>query len=228
MKVDITIDFDGTVTLADTTDLMLERFATPEWREIEAEWVAGRIGSRECLARQAALLCASPDEIDATLDAAETDVSFPHFVREARALGATTKIVSDGFDRFIGPILARIGVKIPLVCSRLVSEGPRSWRAEFPNSSSDCRSESGVCKCATVADRKFRLLIGDGRSDFCLAQESDLVFAKDKLVEFCRQQRIPYRPIASFRDARVHLKELCKLLTRGAPADTALEQVQRA
>jgi 2-hydroxy-3-keto-5-methylthiopentenyl-1-phosphate phosphatase len=228
MKVDITIDFDGTVTLGDTTDLMLERFAGPKWREVEAEWVAGRIGSRECLAQQAALLRVSPDEIDAILETVETDFNFPHFVQEARALGATTKIVSDGFDRFIESILARIGVKIPLVCSRLVSEGPRSWRAEFPNSKADCRSEGGVCKCATAAAGKFRLLIGDGRSDFCLAQESDLVFAKDKLVEFCREQQIPYRPIASFRDARVHMKELSKLLARGAPADAAIEQVQRA
>jgi 2-hydroxy-3-keto-5-methylthiopentenyl-1-phosphate phosphatase len=228
MKIEITIDFDGTVTLADTTDLMLERFADPKWREVEAEWVEGRIGSRECLARQVALLRVSPDEIDAALDTVKTDLSFPPFVQEAHALGATTKIVSDGFDRFIEPILARIGVKIPLVCSRLVSQGPRSWRAEFPHSSDDCRSEGGVCKCAANATGKFRLLIGDGRSDFCLAQESDFVFAKDKLVEFCHAQQIPHRSIESFRDARAHMRELFKLLVRGAPADAALEQVQRA
>jgi 2,3-diketo-5-methylthio-1-phosphopentane phosphatase len=228
MKVEITIDFDGTVTLADTTDLMLERFADPKWREVETEWVEGRIGSRECLARQAALLRASPGEIDAALDTVKTDLSFPSFLQEAHALGASTKIVSDGFDRFIEPILARIGVKIPLVCSRLVSQGPRSWRAEFPHSSDDCRSEGGVCKCAAAAPGKFRLLIGDGRSDFCLAQESDFVFAKGKLVEFCREQQIPHRAIASFRDARAHMREIFKLLARGAPAEAALEQVQGA
>jgi 2-hydroxy-3-keto-5-methylthiopentenyl-1-phosphate phosphatase len=228
MKIEITIDFDGTVTLSDTTDLMLERFADPKWREVEAEWVAGRIGSRECLARQAALLRASPDEIDALLDTVETDRDFPRFVQEARALGATPKIVSDGFDRFIEPILARIGVKISLQSNRLISTGLRSWRAEFPHASPDCRSESGVCKCATTADGKFQLLIGDGRSDFCLAEESDLVFAKGKLAEFCRAQQISYRAIESFRDARVYMKELSKLLARGAPADAAIEQVQRA
>ena len=228
MQLDITIDFDGTVTLDDTTDLMLERFADPKWREIEEEWVEGRIGSRECLARQAALLRASPEEINATLNTLETDVSFPLFVREAHALGATTKIVSDGFDRFIEPILVRIGVKIPLLSNRLIHVGPRSWCAEFPHVSADCHSGSGVCKCACAMSGKFRLLIGDGRSDFCVAEESDLVFAKDKLIEFCREQQIPYRPIASFRDARVHMRELSKLLARGAPADAAIEQVQRA
>src|SRR5471030_1117060 len=137
MKIDITIDFDGTVTLRDVTQLMLERFADPEWHEVEAEWVAGRIGSRECLARQAALISASSDEIDAMLDSVETDLGFPRFIEEAHALGATTKIVSDGFDRFIEPILARIGVKISLLSNRLIPTGSRSWRAEFPHLNAD-------------------------------------------------------------------------------------------
>jgi 2-hydroxy-3-keto-5-methylthiopentenyl-1-phosphate phosphatase len=228
MKIEITIDFDGTITLGDTTDRMLERFADPKWREVEAEWVAGRIGSRECLTRQAALISASPGEIDAVLDTVETDLGFPRFVEEASALGATAKIVSDGFDRFIEPILARIGVKIFLLSNRLIPTGLRSWRAEFQNVNPDCRSQSGVCKCASAAAGKFRLLIGDGRSDFCVAQEADLVFAKDKLAEFCREQNIPYRPIASFREARVYMLELSKLLARGASSDSSLEQVQRA
>jgi len=227
MNLDITIDFDGTVTLVDTTDLMLERFADPKWRTVEAEWVNGLIGSRECLARQAALLSASSDEIDAALDAVEIDLGFPRFLREAQALGATMKIVSDGFDRFIEPILARIGVKVPVLSNRLVSAGPRSWRAEFPHQNPDCCSESGVCKCATTAANKFRLLIGDGRSDFCVAQEADLVFAKGKLAEFCREENILHRPINSFRDARAYMTELFKLPARGA-ASAAAEQVQRA
>jgi 2-hydroxy-3-keto-5-methylthiopentenyl-1-phosphate phosphatase len=228
MKVDITLDFDGTVTLGDVTVLMLERFADPKWREVEDEWVDGRIGSRECLARQAALLSASPDEIDALLDTVEIDPDFQRFVQEAHALGATMKIVSDGFDRFIEPILARIDTKVSLQSNRLIPSGSRSWRAEFPHVNPDCSSESGVCKCASLAAGKFRLLIGDGRSDFCVAQETDLVFAKSALAEFCQEQNIPYRSISSFREARVYMLELSKLLARGASPDASLEQVQRA
>jgi 2,3-diketo-5-methylthio-1-phosphopentane phosphatase len=228
MRVDITLDFDGTVTLGDVTELILDRFADPEWREVEAEWVSGRIGSRECLARQAALLSVSPAELDALLDTVEIDPDFPRFVQEAHALGATMKIVSDGFDRFIEPILARIDAKVSLQSNRLIPTGSRSWRAEFPHVNPDCSSESGVCKCASLAAGKFRLLIGDGRSDFCVAQEADLVFAKSALAEFCQEQSIPYRSISSFREARVHMLELSKLLARGASSDASLEQVQRA
>lgn len=57
--VRVFVDFDGTISLEDTTDVILERFADPEWRTVEAEWLAGRIGSRECLARQIDLVRAS-------------------------------------------------------------------------------------------------------------------------------------------------------------------------
>ena len=45
------------------------------------------------------------------------------------------------------------------------------------------------------------LLIGDGASDFCVAGEVDLVFAKHRLIEHCRAAGIPYVPITGFADA---------------------------
>ncbi len=48
-------DFDGTITLIDATDAVLEEFALPAWREWEARWVAGEISSRTCLTRQVEL-----------------------------------------------------------------------------------------------------------------------------------------------------------------------------
>jgi 2-hydroxy-3-keto-5-methylthiopentenyl-1-phosphate phosphatase len=44
--------FDDTITLKDSTDLLLNRFADPCWLDIENEWLKGKIGSRECLERQ--------------------------------------------------------------------------------------------------------------------------------------------------------------------------------
>jgi len=52
MKCRVFFDFDGTIAPVDTTDLLLERFAAPDWRQIEDDWKAGRIGSRECLVRR--------------------------------------------------------------------------------------------------------------------------------------------------------------------------------
>jgi len=41
------LDFDGTITQRDATDVILEAYADPGWLRIEEEWKAGRIGSRD-------------------------------------------------------------------------------------------------------------------------------------------------------------------------------------
>ena len=49
-NVNVVCDFDGTIALEDVTDGLLERFAEPRWRKIEAQWLAGEFGSQECMA----------------------------------------------------------------------------------------------------------------------------------------------------------------------------------
>jgi 2-hydroxy-3-keto-5-methylthiopentenyl-1-phosphate phosphatase len=62
---------------------------------------------------------------------------------------------------------------------------------------------SGTCKCriASSLSRPLTLLVGDGRSDFCLAGEADLVFAKKSLIAHCRETGISHRPFTEFAEA---------------------------
>jgi 2-hydroxy-3-keto-5-methylthiopentenyl-1-phosphate phosphatase len=201
MRVHFAIDFDGTVTLDDTTDVLLERRADLAWVDVEKEWLAGSIGSRECLALQAALIRATPSELDAALADVVMDPQFLAFVAEARKIGATAEIVSDGFDRCILPLLERAGIDLPVTCNRLRPVGDDRWAAEFPASSPDCQTMSGVCKCHATRTDRMLVLIGDGRSDFCLASRADFVLAKGKLAAHCADNGLPFHPINSFADA---------------------------
>ena len=208
MSVHFVVDFDGTITQEDATDLLLERFASPAWLEIEKAWVTGRIGSRECLARQVALLDASPAALDRAIDALEVDSDFTAFVAAARHIDASVEIVSDGLDRSIDRTLNRLKVKVPRKANRLVQAGTTRWRLEFPNADPSCRAGSGVCKC--VAGRHIRpvILIGDGRSDFCLAGEASFVFAKGKLRGHCEREGIPHRAFESFAEVTTAMPAL--------------------
>lgn len=201
MKLHFAVDFDGTVTLRDTTDLLLERFADAAWLDVEAEWVSGRIGSRECLARQIALLKATPGELIEALGAVDVDPQFPEFVAAARALGATIEIVSDGFGFSIETILDRYDLDLPVVSNRLRWLGGGRWKAEWPHAASDCRSMSGVCKCRVAHAGRFVVHVGDGRSDFCLAGQAGFVLAKGALAAHCLERGYPHLPIGSFADA---------------------------
>lgn len=225
----ILCDFDGTIALDDTTDTLLERFARPGWEVLEADWRAGRIGSRDCMAGQVALLDMSRAELDAHLAERSIDPAFAGFIEAARTAGARVEILSDGLDYSIRSILARYGLDgIPATSNRLEAIGERAWRLAFPNASAMCRAASGTCKCALAdkaqAARRHVLLIGDGASDFCVAGAADFVFAKGKLVAHCRAQEIPHVPIGGFADALHLLPDLIAGKLSAAPVVSTLQE----
>ncbi len=207
----ILCDFDGTIALDDVTDVLLARLGRPGWERLEDDWRAGRIGSRECMAGQIALLDGDRDELDAVIDQIDIDPDFPAFVAAVRAAGVALTIVSDGLDHAIERTLARHGLgQIPLRANRLRHVPGQGWSLQFPHAVAGCRS--GHCKCACVDEQRCAgrstLLVGDGQSDACAAGRVDFVFAKHRLLEHCRDHGLAHRPIAGFADAVALLPDL--------------------
>lgn len=207
----ILCDFDGTISVEDITDSLLVRFARPGWEDIELAWKRGEIGSRECMARQIALLDVSRAELDAHLDRMTIDRDFAAFSAAVDEAKLPMTVLSDGLDYSIRRILGRHGLaRLPVAANHLIACGERSWRLEFPYAKDDCRS--GNCKCASAGDvraeRRRVLVIGDGASDFCVSGVADFVFAKHRLVEHCRAAGIAHVRIGSFADALALLPRL--------------------
>lgn len=207
---EIICDFDGTISLIDVTDSLLEKFATPEWKSIEKNWQDGVIGSRECLARQIPLLEMSQVELNRHLDEIEIDTDFLGFVAEVQQKDHQVVVVSDGLDYAIEYILNRYGLGyLEIKANQLVQHGERAWNIAFPHTYLSCEISSGNCKCAVAQqyqqdNTKFEnfLLIGDGTSDFCVAGKVDFVFAKNALIQHCVRQQIPHYPMKNFSQAR--------------------------
>jgi 2,3-diketo-5-methylthio-1-phosphopentane phosphatase len=202
----ILCDFDGTVTVEDTTDTLLERFGRPGWEALEEDWRAGKIGSHDCMAGQVALLDMNHDEFDAHLAERALDPAFADFVDAAQEQRVPIEILSDGLDYAIHNILRRAGLdSLPVVSNRLQQVTEREWSLAFPHAKAGCRVASGTCKCARATraqtQRKRVLLIGDGASDFCVAEAADFVFAKGKLIAHCVANKIPHAAIDGFADA---------------------------
>lgn len=197
------IDFDGTIAPVDTTDLLLEQFADPAWHAVEDEWRAGVIGSRECLARQVDLIRATPQQMDAFVREIEIDPGLPDFIALCRLHGMRATVVSDGLDRTVGAVLARFGIDVPYFANHLEWVGDDRWRLTFPHARGDCRALSGNCKCqfAEAVTGSRRILVGDGRSDFCIAERVDMVLAKGSLVAHCRSSELPHFAFTKFDEA---------------------------
>lgn len=203
VKCRVFVDFDGTIAPVDTTDLLLERFAAPAWRDIEEEWKAGRMGSRECMVRQIDLVRATPAAMDAFIRTVDIDRHFRSFVDLFRRLGHTLVVVSDGLDRTIRTVLDRNDINVPYFANHLQWRGDDRWRLTFPHARSDCAALSGNCKCSFAEGRpsELNILVGDGRSDFCLAGRADLVLAKSSLLKHCRNTSLPHIAFENFSEA---------------------------
>jgi 2,3-diketo-5-methylthio-1-phosphopentane phosphatase len=216
-------DFDGTISVLDVTDSLLQRFGQPGWQALEDDWEAGRIGSRACMQGQVALLAMSQAQLLQHLDGMAIDPQFPAFVRAAHALGLPVQVVSDGLDLAIRHILARHGLAdLPVFANQLLPDPARGtdrWQLHTPHAQSGCQREAGNCKCARAAEQQVLqrrvLYLGDGSSDFCVSGRADLVLAKDKLLAHCRQQGFTHLPCADFGQA---LQQLQNLVAPAAPA----------
>lgn len=203
MRVEVFVDFDGTIAVEDTTDLLLERFADACWRDIEEEWKAGKIGSRECMTRQIDLVRMTRSDFEAFVNSIDIDPHFPPFRSLCEDLGHQLTVVSDGIDLTVSTVLRRAGLRLRIKANRLEWIGEDRWRLTFPHCRSDCETLAGNCKCHFAPARRsaLRVLVGDGRSDFCLAGRVDLTLSKGSLTQHCERNGLPHMPIADFADA---------------------------
>jgi 2-hydroxy-3-keto-5-methylthiopentenyl-1-phosphate phosphatase len=117
--------------------------------------------------------------------------------------------VSDGLDRVVTKMLARAGVNVPVLANHLEWRGNNRWRLAFPHVSDGCRAEAGNCKCAALSREPgtLRILIGDGRSDFCAAETAELVVAKGALAEYCQSNGLPFIVFGNFAGATTLLAD---------------------
>ncbi|MDR1039202.1 MAG: MtnX-like HAD-IB family phosphatase [Deltaproteobacteria bacterium] len=198
---DIICDFDGTATPVDTTDLILARFALPQWEEVEAQWTSGQITSRECMCRQIAMLRTDKESLNSLIDEIPLADGFVEFVHFAGQNDLRPHIVSDGIDYVIRRILSKHGLsEIPVTANRLMMT-EHGFELEFPHCRPLCGY--GLCKCDVAEKSGCRIiLIGDGRSDFCLSDRADLVMARrgKPLESHCREQGRPYKTFDDFFD----------------------------
>ena len=215
----ISLDFDGTVTDRDITDAIIQEFAAPEWEEAERLWEAGSIGSRECLSVQMSLIDAPLRRVLAHADKFSLAPGFTGLVDFFRKHEVPFCIISDGFLVVIERLLANAGLKgIPVYANTLAEENGR-LKASFPYSRAQC--SSGTCKCR-VAGKLSRGLpvihIGDGRSDFCVAEKAAYVFSKGKLTGHCKASGLAHTAFEHFRTVE---EGLAILLAHTPPAEGA-------
>lgn len=210
MKRAVLTDFDGTITRTDVAEDILEAFAPHEWWSIEEEHRARKIGTRETMVRQFALVRAKEADMLRFVDEhVALDETFPPFVAACRERGIPVEIVSEGLDFYLRHLLERWRIDVPARTNRTTFEGDRV-RISYPYADPTCNL-CGTCKLRRLFDLRVAgyhvAYVGDGHSDLCPAVEADLVFAKKELADLCREEAIDFIPFDTFADVRREMEE---------------------
>jgi 2-hydroxy-3-keto-5-methylthiopentenyl-1-phosphate phosphatase len=199
----VLVDFDGTVTQNDVGASLFETFAPDFHQDIVSLWIGGRISSRECLERLCKVLKIGEPEIKKFALSQKIDDKFPGFVDLCKCKDMGLVILSDGLDYYIRLILDKFNLEeIPFFSNVLKFEDGRP-APQFPYFDRGC-GKCGNCKKFHL--EKLRGLgkkvvyVGDGLSDRCAAAEADLVFAKNDLSRFCREEDIEHHRFSDFGD----------------------------
>ncbi|MEO6469201.1 MAG: HAD-IB family phosphatase [Acidimicrobiia bacterium] len=204
----IFLDFDGTISAADTCVHLLDRLAPPEWHLIEAQYLAGEIGSRDGLRAEWAMLRKGETERRAVAREVSLDPGLDALVGALRASGAEVMVVSAGYGFYVDDQighLRREGVRI--VSSAVDWE---TLELQFPNADDSCLcAQCGTCKRRPIADARalglVTVLVGDGASDRRGAEVADVVFAKDGLAQWCLESDVAFTPFTCLDDVRLAL-----------------------
>ena len=210
-KILVLCDFDGTASVVDVGNELLDRFTGNGWEEIDRDYCEGRIGSRVAYARIAPLFRGERERmLDYVLAKASLDSHFKDFHDYCRRGGMDLKILSDGLDFYIEAILRKNNLaEIEYFANFVRFQDDGRLSIEFPQPSPDC-GKCGNCKSRIVARyRPFYdriIYIGDSYSDVCPARRADLVFAKNILFEKCSGNGTPCVHYRHFGDIRRYLE----------------------
>lgn len=197
-------DFDDTIVLENTARLLFEEFATPEWREREAEYKAGKLTVEQFNAAALRTVTATRDEMrEFAANAVTVRDGFMELLDWAHWNDWVTVVVSNGFDFYVDAVLDKVGAE------RIARHAGRArydyrWLVQYL-SPRGIELEAGFKLSYANAFQNmgdFVAYVGDGRSDIEAAMPAQVVFARDALLEALEGRRPDVNAFETFEDVR--------------------------
>jgi len=201
----VVLDFDGTLVDPNVAIVLVTEFAENGHEvahEVDRLLHEGKIGLREAWQRQAALL--PGDRVPEMARYVRSNVPLRSgakaFLSMAQRHRVPLTIVSGGLDFYIREVLDREGLDLPIRSDRLERLPDGHVRVIHPYGHPTCQL-CGICKAAVVIDRpeaQRTVFVADGSTDRYGAESADIVFARHRLLDYCRKVGIPAFPFEGF------------------------------
>ncbi len=194
------VDFDGTATPVDSdfalADAWLGDDALAMYGPLAAAYERLEIGMLDYFSGYLEGLRATPEQIRRVALTLPVRPGLPAFTSWCQAEGMALRLLSEGLDVYIEPILEAAGLShLPLSCNRAFVDG-QAWRILPAVGAVPCERCLN-CKGARVREARAAgatqvAMVGNGASDLCAAREADLVLARDHLAAHCERLQIEH------------------------------------
>ncbi len=198
----VVCDFDNTVVIENVAEILLTEFGGEGWRDHQQRNIQQRISLKEYQELAFSTVKAGRETMKALVK--ERATLRPHFktlYEYCRAKHVPLAIASMGLDFYVEALLEREGMESIPYFAADTEFTPQGINFGYRYTWEGCW-QPGNCKC--LALERYRrqghtiFFAGDGKSDICPAQKSDLVFAHRHLKEHYQGNNLPFVELTDF------------------------------
>jgi len=203
MKTVIQCDFDGTITEEDQSFLLLDAFASGNWRQLLTEYREGKISVGYFNAKAFAMVKEDRQTlVNFVKQTAKIRPGFHELLAYCRREGIRFTIVSNGLDFYINTILTNIGVENIEVFAAQAQFAPRGIKVKYvgPDGAHlDLYFKEAYTR--SFLTKGYRVVyVGNGPSDIPAAKHAHWIFARGELLDLCKQTNVDCTPFIDLND----------------------------
>ena len=203
MQTLVQCDFDGTVTEEDEAFLLLDAFASGDWRQFLAEYREGKITVGDFNSRAFALINTDRQHlVDMVKRQARIRPGFNELVARCRNNGFRLVIVSNGLDFYIEAVLEEIGVTgIEVFAARTRFDIKGLDVRYIGPDGAQLRDGFKEAYMRSFLSNGYKVVyVGNGPSDMPAALMAHRVFAIGELFAMCQEKNLNCTPFSDLHD----------------------------
>jgi 2-hydroxy-3-keto-5-methylthiopentenyl-1-phosphate phosphatase len=207
----IQIDFDGTITEDDVSFVLLDTFAEGDWRKLFQQYRENKISVGDFNTRAFAMVKASSEELlKVARDKVRLREGLHNLVAYCQERGFRLVIVSNGLDFYIKSILEDVGlgnIEVHAARTRFNADGLEVQYIGPEGNPLNRGFKEAYTKLFLKQGYQVAY-VGNGPSDIFPASLAQHVFARDGLLESCREKKLKCKPFGDLNDVVRGLKLL--------------------
>jgi 2,3-diketo-5-methylthio-1-phosphopentane phosphatase len=209
LNIAILSDFDETITSENILNQLYKRFASPIYKNFIERWNNGEISTQEEIEGCFATVKKNRAEMEAYLSEVTIDPGFSSLFNYCNGRKSPLVIVSDGLRWYIDYILQNNNIHDVRVYANEIYFEPSGFRFDYPWFD-DQSPLQGTSKKKIVLNYQQLgyavFYIGDGLSDTGAAEAADVLFSRDYLTKYARDNNLETVEYSELSDVLDHLR----------------------